>query len=85
MRNFDEAYKRIEKLYGTKFEKTRKFNIIFFIISFIILIFAVIYVLKNLTTIDSRLQTIIVIVIGIILFAMVVRTHRHLRSNPFSL
>lgn len=71
MRNFDEVYKRIEESYGTKFEKTRKINIIFFTISFIILISCVMYVLKNLTTIDSRLLTVIFIVVCIILFAMI--------------
>lgn len=71
MRNFDEVYKRIEESYGAKFEKTRKFNIIFFTIGFIILISSVIYVLKNLTTIDSRLLTVIFIVVCIILFAMI--------------
>ena len=71
MRNFDEVYKRIEESYGTKFEKTRKINIIFFTISFIILISCVIYVLKNLTTIDSRLLTVIFIVVCIILFSMI--------------
>lgn len=71
MRNFDEVYRKIEESYGAKFEKTRKFNIIFFTIGFIILISSVIYVVKNLTTIDSRLITVIFIFICIILVAMI--------------
>ena len=71
MRNFDEVYKRIEETYGERFEKTRKFNTIFFTISFIILISFVIYVFKNLTTIDSRLLTVIFMVVCILLVSMI--------------
>lgn len=70
MRNFDEVYKRIDEIYGAKFEKNRKINIIFYTISFIILIFCLIYVLKNLTTINSGLITVILIVVCTILFVM---------------
>lgn len=80
MRNFDEVYKRIEESYGAKFEKTRKFNKIFFLITFIIILVIIIYFFKNLTTINLQLLSCIFICMCIILFIIIRRKIKYERE-----
>ena len=72
MRNFEEVYKRIQEKYSKKFEKIRKKNKIFFIISLMLVIFIFLHVINNLIKINVNIL-IFELIIATTIFIIAVR------------